>query len=166
MGVVFFPSLPFMGVMLFPSFALRNVSGGGDTLLVPPSLFFILLSLPLLSSPSPSFPLFFHISFSPFPFLPHKLFTSLFFFFSFSPLSFPSPSFHSLFLLFFCFTSHSPFFFFFHTNSFHPFSSSPLFHLFPFLLLLFIISFSFSFFSRLILPSSFSSAQTPSILFF
>ena len=92
MGVVFFPSFSFMGVMLFPSFALGNVSGGGDTLLVPPSLFFILLSLPLLSSPSPSFPLFFHISFSLFPFLSHKLFPSLFFFSSFPSLSFPFPS--------------------------------------------------------------------------
>ena len=119
MGVVFFPSLPFMGVMLFPSFALGNASRGGSTLLVPLSLFFILLSLPLLSSPSPSFPLFFHISFSLFPFLPHKLFPSLFFFSSFSPLSFPSLSFHSPFLPFFFSTSHSPFFFFFRTNSFH-----------------------------------------------
>ena len=50
MGVVFFPSLPFMGVMLFPSFVLGNVSGEGGTFLVPLSLFSILLSLPLLSS--------------------------------------------------------------------------------------------------------------------
>ena len=122
MGVVFFPNLPFMGVMLFPGFTLGNASGGGGTLLVSLSLFFILLSLPLISSPSPSFPLFFHISFSFFPFLSHKLFPSLFFFSSFPPLFFPSPSFHSLFLpFFFSSTSHSPFFFFFHTNSFHPF---------------------------------------------
>ena len=122
MGVVFFPSLPFMGVMLFHSFALGNASGWGGTLLVSPSLFFILLSLPLLSSPSHSFPIFFHISFSLFPFLPHKLFPSLFFFSFFSPLSFHSLSFHSLFLpFFFSSTSHSPFFFFFRTNSFHPF---------------------------------------------
>ena len=122
MGVVFFLSLPFMGVMLFPIFALGNASGGGGTRSVPPSLFFILLSLTLLSSPSPSFPFFFHISFSLFHFLPHKLFPSLFFFSSFSPLSFPSLSFHSLFLpFFFSSTSHSPFFFFFCTNSFHPF---------------------------------------------
>ena len=59
MGVVFFHSLPFMGVMLFPSFELGNVSGEGGTFLVPLSLFSILLSLPLLSSlsPSPSFSL-------------------------------------------------------------------------------------------------------------
>ena len=123
MGVVFFPSLPFMGVMLFPSFALGNASGRGGTLLVPLSLFFILLSLPLLSSPSHSFPLFFHITFSLFPFLPHKLFSSLY--------------------------------------------SSPLFHLFHFLLLPFILSFFLSsFIPRLILLFFFSSAQTPSILFF
>ena len=57
---------------------------------MPPCLFFILLSLPLLASPSPSlsfslpsFLLFFHISFSLFPFLSHKFFPSLF---SSSPL--------------------------------------------------------------------------------
>ena len=84
-GVVFFPSLPFMGVMLFPSFVLGNASREGRTFLVPLSLFFILLSLRLLSSPSPSlsfsllfFLIFFSISFSLFPFLSHKLFPSLF----------------------------------------------------------------------------------------
>ena len=45
MGVVFFPSLPFMGVMLFPSFVLGNASGGGSTFLVPLSPFSILISL-------------------------------------------------------------------------------------------------------------------------
>ena len=87
MGVVFFPSLPFMGVMLFPSFVLGNVYGEGGTFLVLLSLFYVLLSLPLLSSlsPSPSFSLpsfliFFHISFSRFS---HKLFPSIF---SSSPL--------------------------------------------------------------------------------
>ena len=81
--VVFFPSLPFMGVMLFPNFVLRIASGEGGTLFVPLSLFFLLLSLPLLSSSSSfSFshlfflPLF-HISFFLFPFLSHKLFPSL-----------------------------------------------------------------------------------------
>ena len=90
MGVVFFPSLPFMGVMLFPSFVLGNASREGGTFLVLLSLFSILLSLPLISSLSPSplfsfpsFLLFFHISFSLFPFLSHKLFPSLF---SSSPL--------------------------------------------------------------------------------
>ena len=48
-----------MRVMLFPSFVLGNVSGEGGTFLVLLSLFSILLSLPLLSSlsPSPSFSL-------------------------------------------------------------------------------------------------------------
>ena len=56
MGVVFFPScLPFMGVMLFPSFVLGNASREGGASLVPLSLFSVLLSLPLISSPSPSF---------------------------------------------------------------------------------------------------------------
>ena len=50
MGVVFFPSLPFMGVMLFPSFVLGNASGEGGAFLVPLSLFSILLSLSLISS--------------------------------------------------------------------------------------------------------------------
>ena len=84
-GVMFFSSLPFMGVMLFPSFVLGNASREGGTFLVLLSLFSILLSLPLISSLSlsPSFSLlsfllFFHISFSLFPFLSHKLFPSLF----------------------------------------------------------------------------------------
>ena len=114
MGVVFFPTLPFMGVMLFPSFALGNASGEGSA---PPcsvlSIFCSSLSLSLLSSPSSSFPLFCHLSFSLFPFLPHKLLPSLFFFSSFPPLLFPSPSslptssalsfpFPSFFASFFC----------------------------------------------------------------
>ena len=89
-GVVFFPSLPFMGVVLFPSFVLGNASGDGGTFLVSFSLFSILLSLPLYSSSSPSlsfsllfFLLFFPISFSLFSFLSYKLFPSLF---SSSPL--------------------------------------------------------------------------------
>ena len=65
MGVVFFPSLPFMGVMLFPSFTLGNASGEGGAPLVPFSPFSVLFSLPLLSSPSPSFSfLFASFSFS------------------------------------------------------------------------------------------------------
>ena len=78
-GVVFFPSLPFMGVMLSPSFMLGDVSGEGGTFLVSLSLSSPLLSLPLLSSPSPS------LSFL----MTHKLFPSLF---SSSPL------FHLVFL--------------------------------------------------------------------
>ena len=124
MGVVFFPSLPFMGVMLFPSFVLGNVSGDGDTFLVPLSLFSVLLSLPLISSlsPSPSFSLpsfllfphlilpFFLSSFLPHLILPlsHKLLPSLFsssplfhlvfFFFSFPPFCPSSTYFHLVFL--------------------------------------------------------------------
>ena len=48
-GVVFFPSLPFMGVVLFPSFVLRNTSGEGGTFFVSLFLFSTPLSLPLLS---------------------------------------------------------------------------------------------------------------------
>ena len=83
-GVVFFPGLPFMGVVLSPSFVLGDVSGEGGALLVSLFLFSPLLSLPILSSPSPSlslsllffllfflisFSIFFLISFSLFPFL-------------------------------------------------------------------------------------------------
>ena len=106
MGVVFSPScLPLMGVMLFPSFALGNASVEGDAFLVPFSPFSFFLSLPLISSPSPSFSfslfpflLFFHISFSLFPFLLHKLFPSFFLLLLFST-SFLSFSFLFLFLL-------------------------------------------------------------------
>ena len=90
-GVVFFPSLPSMGVVLFPSFVLENASGEGGTLFVLLFPFSPLLPLSLLSSPSPSFShslfllfLFFPISFS-FPFA-HSLP-------SFPSLSSPSPSF-------------------------------------------------------------------------
>ena len=107
-GVVFFPSFPFMGVMLFPSFVLGNASGESGVLLVPLSPFSPLLSLSLLSSHSPS------------------LFHSLFLSFSVSlPLFiFPSP-FLLLFLLlpllvrtlFFSLSSFSFFFFFFEGNA-------------------------------------------------
>ena len=65
-GVVFFPNLPFMRVMLFPSFVLGNASGGSSAFLVPLFPFSPLLSLSLLSSPSPSFfhSLFLSFSFS------------------------------------------------------------------------------------------------------
>ena len=87
-GVMFFPSFPFVGVMLFPSFMLGNASGEGGTFLVSLSLFSPLLSLSLLSSPSPSFsvslPLFlfpssslFHLFFLSFR-LSLPLFPSLF----------------------------------------------------------------------------------------
>ena len=102
-----------MGVMLFPSFALENASGEGSAPLAPFSPFSFSLSLSLLSSPS-LFPLFCHLSFSLFPFLPHKLLPSLFFFSSFPPLPFLSPSslpsssalsfpFPSFFASFFCY---------------------------------------------------------------
>ena len=61
-GVMFFPSFPFMGVMLFPSPVLGNASGESGVLLVPLSPFSpllpSLLPLSLLSSHFPSpFPL-------------------------------------------------------------------------------------------------------------
>ena len=84
-GVVFFPSLRFMGVMLFPSFVLGNAFGGSGVLLVPLSPFSPLLSLSLLSSPSP---FFFSLS-------SHSLFLSF---------SFPLPFFSFSFSLLFSFT--------------------------------------------------------------
>ena len=94
MGVVFFPSFPFLGVILFPSFVLGNAFGGSGVLLVPLSSFSPFLSLSLLSSPSHSFShsLFLSFSFSlplflfssPFPLiflLPPLLVRTLFFFF-------------------------------------------------------------------------------------
>ena len=61
-GVVFLPSFPFMGVMLFPSPVLGNASGESGVLLVKlypfSPLLPSLLPLSLLSSPFPSpFPL-------------------------------------------------------------------------------------------------------------
>ena len=76
MGVVFFPSLLFMGVMLFPNFVLGNASGGNCVLLVPLSPFSPLLSLSLLSSLSPSFSHSLFLSFS--VSLPLFLFPSIF----------------------------------------------------------------------------------------
>ena len=79
MGVVFFPSFSFMGVMLFPSFALGNASGGGSAFLVSPSPFSVFFFPPIFLLLLLVFHLFFHISFSLFPFIPHKLFPSLFY---------------------------------------------------------------------------------------
>ena len=76
MGVVFFLSFPFIGVMLFPSFVLGNVSGEGGTLFVSLSLFSPLLSLSLLSSPSPSFSVSLPLFPSPSPSLFHIFFLS------------------------------------------------------------------------------------------
>ena len=118
-----------MGVMLFPSFVLGNASGEGGTFLVPLSLFSILLSLPLLSSlsPSPSFSL---PSFLLFFFTSHSPFFLSFRTNSFHPFFFSYPIFHlsvlfllfSTSLLFFSlFSSRFLFFLSFRTNSFHPF---------------------------------------------
>ena len=76
-GVVFFPSLPSMGVMLFPSFMLGNASGEGGTLFVSLFPFSPILPLSLLffSSPSHS-PFLSHTLF--FPFLLSLLFLLLF----------------------------------------------------------------------------------------
>ena len=104
MAVVFFPSFPFMGVMLFPSFMLGNIFGEGGAFHVSPSPFSVLVFLPLFLLLLLLLHLFFHISFSAFTFLPNKLFPSLF---SSSPLFHLFP-----FLLppFFLFSSRFPFF--------------------------------------------------------
>ena len=110
-GVVFFSSLPSMGVVLFPSFVLGNASGEGGTLFVPLFLFSPLLplSLSLLSSPSPSFS------------------HSLFFLFLFLSISFSFPFAHS-FSFFPSLSSHSPSFSV--SRPLFLFPSSSLFHLF------------------------------------
>ena len=139
---MFFPSLPFMGVMLFPSFWLGNASGEGGASLALLSLFLVFLLSSFFFSPllfSPSL-LFFSLSppfFSPFSFFPFssssafllflsfhspllsKLFCSLFLHFSLFHLSF-SLSFASFSCSFsFCLSPLSsasfprPFFFFF-----------------------------------------------------
>ena len=99
-GVMFFPSFPFVGVMLFPSFVLGNASGEGGTFFVSLSLFSPLLSLSLLSSPSPSFSVSLPLFPSPSPYLFHLFF-----------LSFPSTL--SLLLFPSLFLSLEVFFFFF-----------------------------------------------------
>ena len=82
-GVVFFPSLPFMGLMLFPSIRLGNVSGEGSASLALFSLFLFFFSL--LISSSPLFFFFFHF------FLLQLSHLHLFFFFPFI-LPFPFSS--------------------------------------------------------------------------
>ena len=62
-GVVFFPSLPFIRVMLSPSFVLGDVSGEGGTLLVSLSLFSHLLSSPSLFLPHLILPFSFPFAF-------------------------------------------------------------------------------------------------------
>ena len=84
MGVVFFPSLPFMGVMLFPSFVLGNAFGEGGA---------------PLASFSPFYVFFFLFSFFFF-----------FIFFSTSPSSSSLPSAETLFIPFFFFSYFPSFF--------------------------------------------------------
>ena len=109
---MFFPSLPFMGVMLFPSFLLGNAFGGGGAPFALLSLFFCLSSsssfLPLLPpflfslfSSSTAFSSASSPSFLPFSSVP------IFFSFIFS-LCHSSLSFFSL-----CLSPLSPSFFFF-----------------------------------------------------
>ena len=95
-GVMFFPSFPFVGVMLFPSFVLGNASEEDNTFLVSLSLFSPLLSLSLLSSSSPSF----LVSLPLFPFPSSSLFHLFFLSFLLSLPLFPS-SFLSLEVFFF-----------------------------------------------------------------
>ena len=85
-GVMFFPSFPFVGVMLFPNFVLGNASGDGNTFLVSVSLVSPLFSLSLLSSPSPSF----SVALPLFPFPSSSLFLLFFLSFRLSPPLFPS----------------------------------------------------------------------------
>ena len=85
-GVMFFPIFPFVRVMLFPSFLLGNASEEGGTFLVSLSLFSPLLSLSLLSSPSPSF----SVSLPLFPFPSSSLFHLFFLSFRLSLPLFPS----------------------------------------------------------------------------
>ena len=109
MGVVFFPSLPFMGVMLFPSFSLGNVFGGGGASFASHSLFFSLSSsssfLPLL----PSFLFSFLSSSTAFSSASSSFFSSfllcphLFFLFSFLPITLLFLSFSFVPFLFFFF---------------------------------------------------------------
>ena len=97
-GVMFFPSLPFVGVMLLSSFMLGNASGEDSIFLVSLSLFSPLLSLSLLFSPFPSF----SVSLPLFPFPSSSRFHLFFLSFRLSLPLFPS-SFLSLvvFLLLF-----------------------------------------------------------------
>ena len=83
---MFFPSFPFVGVMLFPSLVVGNASVEGGTFLVSLSLFFPLVSLSLLSSHSPSF----SVSLPLFPFPSSSLFHLLFLSFRLSLPFFPS----------------------------------------------------------------------------
>ena len=81
--VVFFPSLPFMGVMLFPSFWLGNAPGEGDASLALLSLFLILLP-PLFFLYSSLFSLLLLLLFPPFFFFSSFHLFPFFLFLSFS----------------------------------------------------------------------------------
>ena len=111
MGVVFFPSLPFMGVMLFPSSWLGNASREWGLVRpsppTPHSLSFFSLSSPFssFSSSAPAI-LFLYVS-APFPSRASAI-LPLFFVPIFSSFL---PSLHYVFLL--CLPSPSLFFFFF-----------------------------------------------------
>ena len=107
-GVVFFPSLSFMGVVLFPSFVLGNTSREGGTFFVSLFLFSPPLSLLLISSPSPSFSVSL-LLFLLFLLLP------IFFLFPFT-LSLPLFLFPLFFSLSFTHPLSLPFFFFFWRN--------------------------------------------------
>ena len=114
MGVGFFPSLPFMGVMLFPSFVLGNVFWRGRCVSCISFSIFCFSFSSSFPSPLLHLHLFFHLSFSLSLSFRINFFHPFFSFSSFPPLSspspsfpplsfpslsFPSPSFHSVFLL-------------------------------------------------------------------
>ena len=109
-GVVFFPSLPFMGVMLFPSSWLGNASGRGGgvvhslrlTPCFPPVFLPLFYTSPLFFSFLLSFSTAFSSASSSFSLSP--LFPSFFFF--------SSPPSCLLFILSFSFVSLPPLFFF------------------------------------------------------
>ena len=109
MGVMFFPSLPFMGVMLFPSFVLGDIFWGGRCISCIAFSIFCVSSFFLYSF---SFFFIFILLFFlpltlPLSLLPHKLFPSLFLLLLFST------SFLSFCLSPLSFASFSCFFFFF-----------------------------------------------------
>ena len=133
MGVVFFPSIPFVGVMLFPSFWLGNTPGEGSASLAMLSLFLVFLlpsfffspllfssSLLFFSSPAFSSASLFLLSvFLLYPYLFSSFLFSLshsscFFFktpsIPFLRLLFSTSLFHVFFS--FCLSPLSPFFFF------------------------------------------------------
>ena len=92
MGVVFFPSLPFMGVMLFPSLWLGNASGGGGWCVLCAALpVFLSIFLPLFYTSPPLFSFlsssFLHCFLICFFFFLSLLCPHIFFLFSFLPIT-------------------------------------------------------------------------------